>query len=191
MSVGVRRLMNRRVLLTTWGTAGAALLATWGFLSRGHTRRERQRQRTAIAEMFGGGPALATVAKPSRVEAYRLDPLPAGRSWTEASVADYPVTAGPVAVPAAIVGPVSAALLSPDTYGWDFAKSCLPTYGVRLSFHRGGERIDVLFCFECNILLIGRDGRTTGGEDFDRNRAVFVRAARALFPEDDLIQRLR
>lgn len=33
------RLMNGRVVFTTGGTAGVALLAIWGALSRGHMRR--------------------------------------------------------------------------------------------------------------------------------------------------------
>ena len=41
-----------------------------------------KRERTkAVREMFGGREGLATVARPERVEAYRLGLLPQGSDW--------------------------------------------------------------------------------------------------------------
>lgn len=179
--------MNRRVVLITAAAAAAAPLAAWGLFSRDRARREQSR---AVAELFGGEPGLETVARPERVEACRLGQIPAGRTESGASVFDYPVISGPREVPPAISAPISAALLSPATYGWEFSKSCVPSYGVRLSFHHGDDRVDVLLCFECDVLLISRNGRTTGGEDFDSGRPIFVQAVKAIFPEDELIRRL-
>jgi hypothetical protein len=177
------RLVKKRFIFIAALMVIAGGLAIWGIV-----RRARYE---SVAEMFGGKYSLQTVQHPTRVEACCLGPLPQGISWQEASLGDYPVTSGPFEVVKTIAEPASEALLSPDTYGWDFAKDCAPVYGVRLSFLRGSERIDVLFCFECDVLLVGRNGRVTGGEDFDFGRSVFVRAVKAIFPDNEVIQRLR
>jgi len=61
---------------------------------------------------------------------------------------------------------------------------------MRLSFVNKSGRVDILLCFECDVLLVGRDGHFISGEDFDCSRAVFVRAAKEAFPNDDLMQQL-
>jgi hypothetical protein len=109
----------------------------------------------------------------------------------DASPADYPVIRGPVILSDAIGANVSDALLSPNSYLWDIAKSCIPTCGVKLSFVRNANRIDVLLCFECDILCISRDGRAIGYANFDNAREMFVRAAKQAFPDDEVIQNLK
>lgn len=144
----------------------------------------------AVSQMFGGDAALDTVAHASRVEAFRLGPLPADVQWQDAAREDYPVTSGPVDVPAPAAAEIAAALISKDSYRWHSIKLCMPNYGVRLSFYREADRVDVFLCFECDILGIAHNGRATGGEDFDDVRPVFVRASKKLFPDDPEIQGL-
>jgi hypothetical protein len=143
-----------------------------------------------IEDLFGGAKNVAVVANPDRVEAYRVGPLPEGIYWQDAKLGDYPLIAGPVPLADATAYDVSAALLRAETYVWDWAKACIPNYGVQLSFIRGTDRVDVLLCFECDMLLIGRDGKIIGGEDFDNSRATLVRAAKNSFPDDDAIRKL-
>jgi len=61
---------------------------------------------------------------------------------------------------------------------------------VRISFYSGPDRVDVLFCFECNVLWVFHNGVQTGGEGFDYVRPNFVRAVKPLFPSDKGIQEL-
>jgi hypothetical protein len=135
---------------------------------------------------------MAIVREATRVEAYRVTP-PSGSNPMEdyTSPLDYEVVTEPVAVPAEMAKEMSQALLSPETYGWDYAKACgWPVYGVKLSFFQGSERVDVYFCFKCSVLAVVRDDRVLGGEDFDNAEQVFVQAVKKLFPDDAEIQNI-
>lgn len=138
--------------------------------------------------MFGGAAGFETIAKPERVEAYRIRPPPSERDIK--AITDYSIIAGPVRLTPQTASELSEALTSPKSYVWESAKACMPEYGVCFTFLRGGNRVDVLVCFECDILLVALNGSTAGGEDFDPVRAVLVRAAKASFPVDDVIGRL-
>jgi len=145
---------------------------------------------TPIEALFGGRGNVAVVAQPEQVLAYRVGPLPEGIVWQQEAFSDYPIVSEPVELPAAIAKQVSAALASPATYVWETAKACQPNYGAQLSFISGEDRVDVLLCFACDMLLVGRDGQTLGSEDFDHARGVLVRAVKECFPDDEVIQRL-
>lgn len=148
--------------------------------------------RSPMLKLFGGVKNMEIVRHPTRVEAYRLGDPPGGSPPSnDVSPLDYPVTAGPVLVSSKTAAKVSAALMSSDTYGWDYAKACGdPIYGVKLSFFQGNDRVDVYFCFLCDFLAVARNGQTFDGEDFDDARAVFVEAAKQAFPDDPTIQKL-
>jgi hypothetical protein len=145
--------------------------------------------------MFGGEGGLAIVSHPSKVEACRLGPLPVrevgGLQTRTTKPADYPILSGPVTVPTKIATELSSAFTSGDAYGWDYAKGCKPTYGVRLSFYRGGDQVDVLLCLNCKILIVARDGEFVGGEDFDPIWPIVVEAVTTIFPQDPAIQSLK
>jgi hypothetical protein len=148
--------------------------------------------RSPVTELFGGRRNVEIVRAPMRVEAYRLGDPPGGLPPVDyISALDYPVAAGPFVVADGVAANLSKALLSRDTYGWDYAKACgPPIYGVKLSFYQDEDRVDVYLCFVCGFLDIGRDGKTFGGEDFDRAEAVFIEAVKRLFPADAEIQKL-
>ena len=129
----------------------------------------------------------------TRVEAYRVAP-PSGSNPMEdyTSPLDYEVASEPVVVSAVAARELSEALLSPETYNWGSAKACGgPVYGVKLSFFKGSERVDVYFCFQCSVLAVVRDDRVFGGGDFDNAEPLFIRAAKKLFPHDAAIQEIR
>jgi hypothetical protein len=145
-----------------------------------------------MSRLFGGGENMAIVREATRVKAYRVAP-PTGSNPMEdyTSPLDYEVVTEPVAVPAEMAKEMSQALLSPETYGWDYAKACgWPVYGVKLSFFKGSEQVDVYFCFQCSMLAVVRDDRVLGGEDFDNAEQVFVDAVKALFPGDQELQHI-
>ena len=160
-----------------------ALVAAFAALVWWYAHREDQDFRV-VAAVFGGNRAMDIVEHPDRVLAYRLDPDPSNDPA-------YPRTAGPVELPTATAADVSAALLSADTYLLGGGKGCEPLYGMLLEFVQGDDRVDVMFCFECDILLARRKDRPAAYGDFDYGRAVFVRAAKECFPGDEEIQALK
>lgn len=146
-----------------------------------------------MLRLFGGAENMAIVREATRVEAYRVVP-PEGTEpmIDDISPLDYKVVAGPMTVPTEMATEMSKALLSPETYGWDYVKACgHPVYGVKLSFFQESERVDVYLCFRCSTLAVVRDDQVFGGEDFDNAEQVFVKAVKALFPDDAEIQAIR
>jgi hypothetical protein len=149
--------------------------------------------RSPAARLFGGGANMRIVREATRVEAYRLTP-PEGVDpfLVNTSPLEYRTSAGPVAVKSKLAERLQATLLSPQTYMWDAAKACgYPVYGVKLSFFRDGERVDVYFCFKCMVLRVVRDDQLLGGADFDHGKQVFVDTVKELFPQDAEIQAIR
>ncbi len=147
--------------------------------------------RTDVTRILGGQRAVELVSAPEQVEAWRLGPLPEGTAWRVATVADYPVLAGPVPLAPDQAARLSEVLLRPSTYRSSFAKGCVVQYGVRVSFVAPeARRLDVMFCFECDILTTYLDGEIAGGHDFEAARGDFVRLVRAIFPDDPEIAAL-
>ena len=174
------------LVVAVGGIVLLACLTIWLTISAARTGQEHAK---ALVLMFGGEKSLETVRNPTRVGAYRLGALRAGVSSENAILSDYPITAGPVAVPAAIGSDLSQALCDERSYLWEAAKGCgAPRYGVRITFHRADSQVDILFCFECDILMVAHDGAITGGEDFDSIRPILVRCVKTLFPADGVIQ---
>ena len=135
-----------------------------------------------VVELYGGAASFAILSKPDSVVAYRLSPIPLGSNAQ--TLDDFPSSKGPISVHNEIAGKLSVALSDPRSYRWNMVKECIPTYGVRLTFEADGGAVDVLLCFECDILAIFIDGTVIGWEDFDDMRAVLVRAVQQIFPDD-------
>jgi hypothetical protein len=144
-----------------------------------------------VAEIYGGSSGLAALRYADRVEAYRLGELPRDFNWQDAKVSDYPVTAGPIAIASSTARKLARILEDPESYGFDFAKSCVFRPGVRIDFTRGKNQLQVLFCFECDTLAGALNGEIVGGEDFDSARHVLIREIRSIFPDDAVINSLK
>lgn len=168
----LRRLLAAVVLIAAIGTLYVATIG-----------------RPPISRLFGGGRNVATIREATRVEAYRLE-APSGRevSADDVSPLEYEVTSVPAVVPAKRAKKLAQALLSPQTYEWETAKACVPIYGVKISFFKGVERVDVFFCFACDILTVTSGDFVFGVEDFDHSRLLFVRTVKELFPDAPVIQ---
>jgi hypothetical protein len=141
--------------------------------------------------VFGSRRSLEIVQRPERVEASRLkadfeEPLE-----TKKDLANYPTIGMAIDVPTDIASRVGAKLSARESYLWNAAKACIPQYGVRMSFFRGNERVDVLFCFECDILVVFHNGRLTGGGSFDYAHNALLDDVKRLFPDDAAIQALK
>jgi hypothetical protein len=122
---------------------------------------------------------LRIVAEPDRVEAFRLDyDRRLGKGGNR-----YQETAGPISVPESTVRSVSKTLLAPDTYDSAFY-TCSFIPDSKLTFHRGAERIDVLFAFGCNQLQVQRNGEIIGYRFF-LARSPYFEAFKECFPQNE------
>lgn len=142
-----------------------------------------------IRRIFGGSAGLDILRHADRVEAYRIGPAPERMQMeSNAGLADHPILTDPLVVPVSNAKQLSSILSDRNSYNWFSAKACIPRPGVRLDFIRGGNRLSVLLCFECDILQTFLDGKPVGGEDFDNIRKGLVRIVRPLFPDDKVVQ---
>ncbi len=143
-----------------------------------------------IVQLYGGQGSVHAIQEPTRVEAFRIDPMISSASAGLERVGLHKVTAGPVAVDAAGAAELADIFLAPSTYDWHSAKSCEFLPGVGLRFTRDVSRVDVALCFECDMLTIHRHGKRIGVEDFDDERPRLVALMKRLFPDDAEIQGL-
>jgi hypothetical protein len=134
-----------------------------------------------LLQLFGGREGFAVLQGAERIEAFRLN-HPRGQEPT--------VTEGPVPVTRPIAPQLVSLLSAHDAYGWNSWPGCIPLWGVRLSFYRGADRIDVLLCFQCNLLSVSLNGTKIGDGNFRPMRPHLVRAIKALFPNDQALQEL-
>lgn len=143
-----------------------------------------------IAKLYGGPGSVELLTSPERVEAFRVDPMPAEPQPGESYLGHYRITAGPLDVPADARAELSSILADPDTYDFYRAKDCkfLPAVGFR--FHRQVSYLDVALCFSCDELMIFRQGRVVNLEDFDDARPRLVALVKRLFPDDEDLQGL-
>ena len=147
----------------------------------------------SMTRLFGSAENLTIVREATRVEAYRLAPLNGVNPVdVDTSPLEFRTTAGPVIVKSELSETLQEALLSSQTYRWWGVKECgYPIYGVKLSFFRGSERVDVYFCFKCAVLAVVRDEQVVGRADFDHGERIFIDAVKKLFPQDAEIQAIR
>lgn len=139
-----------------------------------------------LNSVFGGSAAIEIVQNATAVNAFRL----ATSSEYHARISDYEVTDGPIVVPSDSVLTLRSTLLDASSYEWDSVKGCIPNPGIRIQFQSGSEVVDVLFCFECDILAVYYNGVMVGGEDFDNARGTFLSVIKELFPDDTVLQEL-
>ena len=146
-----------------------------------------------IPRLFGGLENMAIVREATRVEAYRVVPPPGSRPMEDfISPLDFTVASEPTTVPAEMAKELATTLLSPNTYFLGGAKACgYPVYGVKLSFFRGNDRVDVFFCFQCGDLAVTRDEKEFGISDFYPSKRSLVQAVKTLFPDDPEIQAIQ
>lgn len=147
--------------------------------------------RSQVSTLFGGAENIAIVREATRVEAYRMalpeDDVPS----EDTSPLDYDIASEPVRVSAVMARELATTLLSSDTYSGAASACGPPLYGVKVSFFRDAERVDVYFCFHCSVMRVVRDERVHGGVDFGNAEQLFVQAVKALFPDDAEIQAIR
>jgi hypothetical protein len=134
-----------------------------------------------LLKLLGGTKGFAVLLKPERVDAFRLDHM----------IGEEPVVkGGPAAVGKDTVKDLTTVLSAPESFLWNIGKGCIPVWGVRFSFFRGDDRLEVLLCFNCDILGVRLNDGELQDQNFDRVRPQLVRLVKAVFPDDPVIQKL-
>lgn len=147
---------------------------------------------SGLSRLFGGRSSLALVRQADRVEVTRLDaPYEQSFGLIETLPA-YPVLAGPVMPSAGDARQLTTLLTSVESYVWDpeAVKACIPSFGVQVTFHRGGKRIDVMLCLDCAILMVFEDRQIVGAANFDPSRDKITAIVQKLFPQDEELSQL-
>ena len=144
-----------------------------------------------VAKLYGGADAMRTLQTPDKVEVFRIahEIRVKPGTPTTGKLHRWPILAGPSPV-AADAARRLADILRRDIYEWNSAKGCKIMPGVAVRFTRGGMQLDVVFCFECDILVTYFNGREIGSEDFDRAHRALAAVAKELLPNDAEIQKL-
>jgi hypothetical protein len=91
---------------------------------------------------------------------------------------------------------VAAIFLDEKSYEWEQKKLCDPQPGVMFKLFKGDERIEVLLCFECDIVqFIALDAKgqkiASAINDFDPARPKLVKLTKEALPDDKVIQGLK
>lgn len=122
-----------------------------------------------------------------RVEASRIE-RPVSDAAAE-QLSNYKQLSEPIPVNASLATKLVKALTDPNTYSYlSDDKACLFNPGVRITFEDDrGESLDVLFCFECDVIAVYRDDKCVGGEDCDDGRAGLLDIMKQIFPNDPAI----
>ena len=89
-----------------------------------------------IIALVGGTKAMATIEELDSAVIYRL-----------ADKVEKKIVSESISLSKEQAKKISSLLLKYENYGWDSAKMCEPTWGVMITFHKGKENINVLFCF--------------------------------------------
>jgi len=145
---------------------------------------------TALSRLLGSAEAVDVVRHPERVEAQRLKGKVLPHTGSD-SLANHPPQGDPFPVSPEIAARITASLLNPDAYEWGEAYLCDPTPGVRLTWHRGDDQVDVLFCFECGILDTYWNERPIVSQGFGPAYDDLAAAMKELFPDDKQIQGIK
>ncbi len=141
-------------------------------------------QESYVKELFGGDEAYQTVKSPDYVEAWLLYPDP------DENVDGKPtIRAGPKKLVFERAEAFSNVLLDFNTYEWKVQKMCSPDFGLGLRFVRGHDKVEFLFCYDCDILEVTHNGHTEQ-ENFDFAHNQLVWAAQDAFPWDSALGKL-
>lgn len=77
------------------------------------------------------------------------------------------------------------------TYDFESQKRCVFQPYVGYIFEKAGKQSHALFCFSCNEVAFGREGKQGNLEDFDAARAEVLAIARESFPNDAKLAALK
>jgi hypothetical protein len=82
-------------------------------------------------------------------------------------------------------------LRTPDTYLFDSVSGCIPEFGVRVRFEDPNGRIEINLCLKCRQLVVARDGKFVGAEEFHGAKRTIIALCKELFADDAEIQAVK
>ena len=147
-----------------------------------------------LLPIYGSQQVIDIVQASTDVHAYRL----ADAGYYEDDLASYDRAGEPVRVAEVDRVTLRDLVLDEGSYKLGLAKECEPVFGVGVSFVAGEQAVDILFCFECDILAVYQDGKVVGDGDFNpasthprgNLHRRLVTLVKKFFPADDVIQQL-
>lgn len=142
-----------------------------------------------IQQIFGGSQGISALNHAEQMQAFRVE-APPERNNSSNALEDFPIIKGPVAISQSDAQELLATLQDRNSYLWDLTKGCIIIPGVRFDFIHGNDRLSVLVCFQCDMVVNYLNGKIVGGGNTEKVRPILVRIARSLFPDDPKIQSL-
>lgn len=79
---------------------------------------------------------------------------------------------------------LQAVIFNAATYDFNVQKRCVFNPYIGFIFEKSGKQAHALFCFSCDEVSFGREGKQGNLEDFDPARKEILALARELFPRD-------
>jgi hypothetical protein len=156
-------------------SAGAALAA------------DKAPKERSAADVLGGNDVVATIRSAEKVVVFRLKD-----ATYEETPDKYAVTSGPHKFDAALARKLADTVTAYRNCERDAAPACDPLYGMRTTtFIHDKSKVDVVYCFSCDLLTVYHNGKRVGSGYFEPSRADLVRLAKQLLPKDAAIQKLK
>jgi len=150
--------------------------------------------RWRLSKLFGGLDRVALLREATDVTAWRL--LPPVNSQTGLQPippAKFQLAGDAVELPRGTAYELQQVLAAPGSYEFvPNPKECgPPDYGVKFSFVREGDYVDVYVCFKCRELAVTRNDGTNGEAGFSPAGSRLIAIVQELFPGDTEIMALK
>ncbi|MDB6026979.1 MAG: hypothetical protein JWM68_3202 [Verrucomicrobiales bacterium] len=150
-----------------------------------------------VEELVGGKEVYAILENPEEVEIALLSKLEmdTNRLSTLCGSLFKPKVdrVGPIKLKPEAVKAFTDSLLSFDSYLWGISNDCMSDFGARLKFKRGTNTVEVLLCYECDMVEIKHGFDIPGPQPghFDNAHGKLVKAIQDVFPQDQIIRDLK
>ena len=142
-----------------------------------------------IERLYGGSANLEAIRSSQDIEVFRLaDPKTAevaNRHYNQ-----WPIARGPITPDAKSSGELLAILLDESTFcNWEEGKACKPHPGVMIRL-KGRDKIDLTFCFECDMMSTFRGSEQIWGANFDYSHNRLLKSVISFLPDDPDLPKL-
>jgi hypothetical protein len=151
--------------------------------------------RWRLSQLFGGLDRIALLREATEVTAWRLTPpMNSQPGLQQIPPEEFQLAGDAVELPRGTAYELQQLLASPASYRFFsliVAECGQPDYGVKFSFVREGEAVDVYVCFKCRELAVMRSDGTNGEADFTPSGSKLIAIVQELFPGDAEIMALK
>jgi|GEM_PF-2022301 len=120
---------------------------------------------------------------PQRVVPVLVNQEPGSGEKTE-NLEGYAITKKGPLLSAEQIKKLQAVIFNAATYDFNVQKRCVFNPYIGFIFEKSGKQAHALFCFSCDEVSFGREGKQGNLEDFDPARKEILALARELFPRD-------